>query len=59
MATLDGNYAQHIQNGGCPAIHPNGRHFCSEPDGHYDWFSSRHVAHLFSLREGTETLLWN
>ncbi len=64
---LDGNYAQHLLNGGCPSIHPGGVHFCAGMMGHYDFFTSKHYRPTFnpSPRSGrnaepaAQTLEWN
>lgn len=60
MTTLDGNYELHLQNGGCPTIHPNGRYFCAGHVGHYDFFTSRHYVPTFDHRTKMyEKLEWN
>lgn len=55
---LDGNYALHIQNGGCPATHPTRNVFCQGRAGHYNYLHSPHYAPVISLRNGTETITW-
>lgn len=35
MATFDGNRDQHLANGGCHAVHSDGKTFCQGREGHY------------------------
>lgn len=56
MSTLDGNYTQHLANGGCPAT--KGTMFCQGRAGHYNYLTSQHYARLFSLRYGYEAVQW-
>lgn len=55
MPTVDGNRAQHIEGGGCPSVHPNGRWMCFQRVGH----AGQHSARVFSRRTGFEAVLWD
>lgn len=60
--TIDGNLALHIQNGGCPFVHPNGAWFCQGRAGHEllpPLLAAPHYARVFSKKSGYEAVSWS
>lgn len=49
---IDGDYAQHLANGGCPSLHHNGRWFCHGEVGHYSWPDNRHWTKVLKFSRG-------
>ena len=59
---IDGDYGLHLQNGGCPSLHETGGQgrqvFCQGRLGHYNFFTSKHYARMFSVKDGFIAVEW-